>query len=159
MMKVKEGSFVLTNVLSLKKTVDNDDWSEVAVLFRNHIVAEGIYPVGPVVFEREAIEEEPDMGIYIFYVALNAKIELIEGSDYGFDDIIVIPNAIYTRYSDADGDITEAYNLLNSYAQDNQLQLTGNFFHVGLDVFGEMWFDIYAPIIQKEKDVDLYDQY
>lgn len=158
-MKIHEGSFVLTNVLSLKQTVDNEEWSDIAILLRNHVVTEGIYPIGPVVFEREQVEGEPNMGTYTFYVALNEKVELTEESEYEFDDIIAIPNAIYIRYSDLDGEITEAYNLLEQYALENQLQLAQNFFHVGLDVFGEMWFDIYAPIIGNDKDVDTYDQY
>lgn len=80
-MKIHEGSFVLTNVLSLKQTVDNEEWSDVAILLRNHVVTEGIYPVGPVVFEREQVEGEPNMATYTFYVALNEKVELTEESD------------------------------------------------------------------------------
>lgn len=41
-MKIHEGSFVLTNVLSLKQTVDNEEWPDVAILLRNHVVTEGM---------------------------------------------------------------------------------------------------------------------
>lgn len=40
--EIHEGSFVLTNVLSLKQTVDNEEWSDIAILLRNHVGTEGM---------------------------------------------------------------------------------------------------------------------
>ncbi|MBC2258785.1 hypothetical protein [Listeria booriae] len=146
-MNIKESSFVLLNVLSLKQIVEIKNWTEPALALRNHVVTEGIYPIGPVVFEKREVETEPDYAEYTFYLPLNTSIEISQQSPYEFTDMLAIPDSIYVRYSDHDGDISVAYDALREYAQVERIQLADSFYHVCLDVYGEMWLDVHAPVI------------
>ncbi|MBC1476011.1 hypothetical protein HB852_15445 [Listeria grandensis] len=148
-MNVKESSFVLLNVLSLKQVVEIKKWTEPAIALRNHVVTEGIYPVGPVAFEKQELENEPDHAEYTFYLPLNVNIEINDQSPYEFTDIMALPETLCVRYSDYDGDISVAYDTLRNYAEEKKLELADSFYHVSLDVYGEIWLDIHAPIIGK----------
>lgn len=94
------------------------------------------------------MENEPEYGEYTYSVPVNERVKLGENSAYEYVDGLIIEEALCVRFTDEDGDIEEAYNLIHEFAEQHHIKLENSFYHVCLDVYGDMWLDIYAPIIE-----------
>ncbi|AAT59706.1 MULTISPECIES: DUF5085 family protein [Bacillus] len=147
-MKVQYKALSLLNLISITQIVKKDDWLLPAIALRNQVVHNDIYPIGPVLFTYSPLENEPEYGEYMYCVPVNGRVNMEEDSPYEYIDAILIEEALCVRFSDEDGDIEDAYRVLNEFAKQNHMKLDSSFYHVCLDVYGDMWLDIYAPIIE-----------
>ena len=79
---------------------------------------------------------------------VNERVELGEDFAYEYIDGLIIEDALSVRFTDEDGDIEDVYKLIHEVANQNHIKLDSSFYHVCLDVYGDTWLDIYAPIIE-----------
>lgn len=147
-MKIQYKALSLLNLISITQIVKKEDWLLPAIALRNQVVHNGIYAVGPVLFKYQPLENEPEYGEYTYSVPVNERVKLGENSAYEYVDGLIIEEALSVRFTDEDGDIEEAYNLMHEFAEQHHIKLDNGFYHVCLDVYGDMWLDIYAPIIE-----------
>lgn len=147
-MKVQHKALSLLNLISIKQVVKKEDWLLPAVALRNQVVHNGIYPVGPVLYTYTPLKDTEEYGEYMYSVPVNMRVELEEGSPYEYVDAFLIDSALCVRFTDDDGEIEDVYRLLQKYADEHYLTLDDSFYHVCLDVYGDMWLDIYAPIVE-----------
>ncbi|MDN4525897.1 DUF5085 family protein [Fictibacillus fluitans] len=152
-MKVQYKSLSMLNLVSITQVVKREDWLLPATSLRSQVVNNGIYPVGPVLFKFKPLENDPGSGEFTYSVPVNDRVELEKGSAYEYIDVLVIEEALCVRFTDEDGGIEEAYQLIQETAKQNQISLDPSFYHVCLDVFGETWLDVYAPIVEVGESV------
>lgn len=147
-MKIQHKALSLLNLVSIKQVVKKEDWLLPAIALRNQVVHNGIYPIGPVLYTYKPLEDKPDYGEYTYSVPVNTRVELGGKSPYEYIDAFLIDSALSVRFTDDDGDIEEAYRFIKEYAAEHHITLDDSFYHVCLDVYGDMWLDIYAPIVE-----------
>ncbi len=147
-MKVQHKALSLLNLISITQIVKKEDWLLPAIALRNQVVRNGIYAVGPVLYKYSQLENEPEYGEYTYCIPVNGRVDLGESSAYEYYDALIIKSALCVRFTDEDGDIEEAYNLIREVAEQHHMKLDSSFYHVCLDVYGDTWLDIYAPIIE-----------
>ncbi|WP_062239456.1 DUF5085 family protein [Fictibacillus sp. FJAT-27399] len=147
-MKVQYKALSLLNLISITQTVKKEEWLLPAFALRSQVVHNGIYPVGPVLFKYNPIENDPEYGEYTYCVPVNDRVEVGEDSAYEYIDALIIEEALCLRFTDEDGDIEEAYKIIKETANKNQIIIDSSFYHVCLDVYGDTWLDVYAPVLE-----------
>ncbi len=148
LLKVQYKSLSLLNLISITQVVEKEEWLLPAIALRSQVVNNGIYPVGPVLFKFQPLENVPASGEFTYCVPVNDRVKLEKGSAYEYIDALVIEEALCVRFTDEDGSIEEVYQLIQETAEKNHITLDLSFYHVCLDVFGETWLDVYAPIVE-----------
>ncbi|KAB2440112.1 DUF5085 family protein [Bacillus luti] len=147
-MKVQYKALSLLNLISITQVVKKEDWLLPAIALRSQVIRNGIYAVGPVLFKYKPLENEPAYSEYTYCVPVNERVELGGDSAYEYIDGLIIEDALSVRFTDEDGDIEDVYKLIHEVANQNHIKLDSSFYHVCLDVYGDTWLDIYAPIIE-----------
>jgi hypothetical protein len=151
-MNIKRKPVVFHNVISAKATCKSDEWFVSAVELRNAVIKSGLYGTGPVIYQFANYDPKTDLADYIFYLPVNAPIELGENRKYQFYPEWEFSDCLILRHADLDEDLEESYEVLRACADEFRFDLKEPFYHIYLDVYGGGIIDIYAPIAKGRFD-------
>lgn len=138
MMHIKLKGLIIHNLL-LTKVGNEAEIIPLANSLKKHIIKQDFYPTGPTIYTHEKNEG------YRVGVTVNAGVILEEENVLSFQEKIELPKCIYVRVVDEDMD--KVYKKMYEYAKENNLEVIDNiFYHVLLDVYGEVITDVYLQV-------------
>ena len=122
-----------------------EDWYDYAISVRENVVLNDLYATGPISFQMEQVEGTEEV-VYTFYQPVNESVEMEENSGhFFFQQTLEYKDGLLVRCVDFD-DIEDIYQILEQAAQQYGVTLQLPYLHIYLNVYGEGYFDIYAPI-------------
>ena len=137
-MNIKLKGLIIHNLL-LTKVGNEAEIIPLANSLKKHIIKQDFYPTGPTIYTYEKNEG------YRVGVTVNTGVILEEENVLSFQEKIELPNCIYVRVFDEDMD--NVYEKMYEYAKENNLKVIDNiFYHVLLDVYGEVIIDVYLQV-------------
>lgn len=145
-MKIKRGPVVFNNVLSSSVRVHVNNWGVAAKEFRNAIIQNGLYAIGPVVYQVRDFDEQTEEADFTFYIPVNRPLILDDNEQFTFTELWEFKDTLLLRHADLDDDLDETYSILQECAETYQFTITDSFYHIYLDVYGEGIIDVFAPI-------------
>lgn len=117
----------LNHVLMLETYVDEiDDFQIIVKKMQNYILLKGRRMVGPFIQTSKHIVDENgrDRVAVKFLQQLDTDIHSCE-SPYSMKSVIKISNCLYTKFVGAESDLRYAYNKIELYAYENNIELNG----------------------------------
>ncbi|QUW20801.1 DUF5085 family protein [Sporosarcina sp. Marseille-Q4063] len=149
-MQVREEPLIATNLVVAEEVIPHADWFKPALNLRRELIKEDVYYTNTVIFTVEDVEEDPTHGKYTYYIALDP----IMGDDlvlnFRQEEILAALPALYVRCTEID-QLEEAYELIRTYASENDIQLEGPFYHVCFDAFDRAVIEVFIAIKEEEK--------
>ncbi len=149
-MRIRRAPLVFNNVITVKERCGLQEWYSAAREFRNQILRNGLYGIGPFIYQVAAQGEKDGEGDFIFHLPVNAPIQLAKNSKYFFSESWQLADGFVIRHADLEVPVDESYALLSACAEAHHLTLREPFYHIYLDVFGGGIIDIYAPIAEED---------
>ncbi len=146
MMRVKQSSLVLLNLLSRSVICGVDRWHEEGEELRKLALESGVYPNGPLVMTIGGVKNEPELREYGLFLPLSSPVEGPAGRALGFRSRLCLRKTAAIRHYEADEPFAASYRELENAAYRRGIILERPFYHVCLEVNGERFFDIHAPI-------------
>lgn len=149
-MIVKKKTLAMNNVVCVKNIMKQEEISKAALVLRTAIIEKGLYPTGPVVYQKTALENGEYE--YKLYVSVNHPVEIKEERGISFIPKLQIKEGLCMRHLSEDDDVEKEYLILEECAKKNHLGLKRPFFHICMNVYGETVIDIFAPVCEVEKN-------
>jgi effector-binding domain-containing protein len=146
-MRIKRCPLVFNNVISTKVTCKTSEWHNSAIDLRNAVIKNGLYGIGPIIYQIANFNKQQNEAEYTFYLPINAPIKMSENDKYNFYETWKFDDGLVLRHADLEEDIIDSYEMLKACADANKLKLLEPFYNIYLDVYGDGIIDIYAPII------------
>ena len=150
-MRIRRNQLTFHNVISTTTSCKADEWYLIARDLRNAVIKNGLYGVGPVIYQTSHAENENDELTFTFYLPVNQKIDMPENKKYQFAEKFEINDGLVFRHADLEEPLEESYELLREAAESLNFVLEEPFYNIYLDVYGEGIVDIYAPIIEEHR--------
>lgn len=148
-MIVKKKTLVMNNVICTKSTMKQEDIGKAALVMRAVIIEKGLYPTGPIVYQKELLEN--GQYEYKLYVSVNHSVEIREERGISFIPKFEVPEGLCIRHLSEDDDVEKEYLILEECARKNHMELEKPFFHICMNIYGETVIDIFAPICEGRK--------
>lgn len=150
-MKIKRLPIVFHDVLTMKVQCPEEEWFDYAISIRDNIVLNDLYATGPISFQMEQIEGTDEVA-YTFYQPINEAVEMEENSGhFFFQSTLQYKDGLLIRCVDFE-DVEDMYQILDQAAKEYGVTLQLPYLHIYLNVYGEGYFDIYAPIKELAHD-------
>jgi len=145
-MSVESRSLHLTNLLSYTLDVKQEDFFEPAFALTAWIAQEKNYSVGPLIFTREPLDDAGGLvrATYMKPVGIESATEQI--GTLRFIKDFSLDTCLFARKYPDGKKLEDIYQEIEQYAAANQIHISKPYYHVMLDFYGEMAFDVYAPI-------------
>lgn len=152
-MNIKKKSLVMNNVITVKKAVMSEkDFDEAALALRSAVIEKGLYPTGPIVYQKELLAD--GMCEYTLYVSVNQAVEIQEKGMVSFIPKLEVKQGLCIRHV-SEGDVMESeYILLEECARRNQINLQKPYYHVCMNVYGETIVDVFAAMKEENENDD-----
>ncbi|THE12417.1 DUF5085 family protein [Bacillus timonensis] len=147
-MKVKRSPVTFQNVISTKARTKINEWHQTAKEFRNAILRNDLYSIGPIIYRVSNFSKETQEADYTFFIPVNAPVKMADNDRFEFTSVLEFEDGLSFRHADLDEDIEIAYDLLREAAHANELELEEPFYNIYLDVYGSGIIDVYAPIVK-----------
>ena len=138
MMNMKIKSLIIHNLL-LTKSVDKGEIILRANTLKKHIIEQNFYSTGPTLYTCNKKEG------YRVGATVNTSVILENYNILSFYEKIELSKCIYARVFGENMD--NVYQQMYEYANKNNLKVIDNtFYHVLLDVYGEVITDVYLQV-------------
>ncbi|WP_075721936.1 DUF5085 family protein [Roseburia sp. 499] len=149
-MIVKKKTLAMNNVICAKSTMKQENMGTAALAMRAAIIEKGLYPTGPIVYQKTALENGEHE--YKLYVSVNHPVDIKEERGISFIPKLEVQEGLCMRHLSEDDDVEKEYLVLEECARKNHMELEKPFFHICMNVYGETVVDIFAPICEGEKN-------
>lgn len=149
-MIVKKKTLAMNNVICAKSTMKQEDMWKAALVMRTAIIEKGLYPTGPVVYQKTALESGEHE--YKLYVSVSHPVDIKEEGEISFLPKLEVTEGLCMRHLSEDDDVEKEYLILEECARKNHMKLEKPFFHICMNVYGETVIDIFAPICEGEEN-------
>lgn len=149
-MQVREEPLIATNLVVVEEVVPHADWFKPALNLRRELVREDIYYTNTVIFTVEDVEDNPTHGKYTYYIELDPEMGEDLTLNFRQEGLLTALPALYMRCTEIDR-LEETYELIRTYAAENDIQVEGPFYHVCFDAFDRPIMDIFIAIKEEEK--------
>ncbi len=146
-MRIKKKSLSMNNVICITGEMEGNEWVDLARDLRDLVISHGLYPTGPLVYQRE--EGDNDKSIYRFYMPVNNPIIL---KDDKLDREVTFLTELYSkeglviRHAEPEEGFESDYIMLESCAAANKLKLKKPYYHICMNMYGEQIVDVFAPL-------------
>ncbi|MFT8318595.1 MAG: DUF5085 family protein [Sporolactobacillus sp.] len=144
-MEVQQGSLVLLNLLSRSVICSGDKWYEEGEALRQVALEGGVYPNGPLVLMIQDVKNEPAFKKYTLLLPLSSPVEISEDS-LQFQESLHLPHTLWKRHYEESIPLEQSYQEINDFAEQQRLTIAEPFYHVCLEINGDIYFDIHALI-------------
>lgn len=147
-MNLKETILQFRNLLVKKSTINKSDFLFEFQELENIVIGNGIYINGPLFFSFTPTTNE-ELGEFEFFAPLNVEAELNTNNNnkFSFSKELIIEKAIRRKIVASDDDIFNSIGLLREEALKKDYKLSNKTYCVLIDVYGEIYCDIYIPIL------------
>ena len=137
---VREDKLHIDHLLCLEATIPFERWHEPVLQLRKNLIEIDVYFSNRIIFCAEEVSGRP--GIYKFSIF----IEILNHHEFNPNEFtsIQLNQALSVRMTEEDWN--DGYQALDEYAKDNDFTLIKPYYHVCVDVFGDVVTDILAPI-------------
>ncbi|WP_353949068.1 hypothetical protein ABNN70_05840 [Sporolactobacillus sp. Y61] len=143
---IKQSSLVLLNLLSRKVICRDSSWYEEGEELRRLALESGVYPNGPLVMTAAEVPHEPEFTEYTVYLPVSSPLSVDGDDSPGFLEMLQLRRTLVFRHYEADEPFTHTCQMIEAYAQQHRIILDKPFYHVCLEVNGDVFFDIHAPV-------------
>ena len=106
-------------------------------------MTQGIYKNGPIFFSVTSNQEDRATDHFIYYLPINGPVQLLEETDFSYQDSFRLEKALFLRQTDGEMDVTVASNKLKSYADSNEIELGNSYYFVLHEVYDDYIIDLF----------------
>lgn len=125
-----------------------NDWLSHAINMRNQIVVNDLYTTGPLSFQFASLDNDADQVEFTFYQPVNIPVTTEDDGDFKFQQELYFEDGLLIRCVELD-EVEEMYSVLERAAHEFDVQLQKPYLHIYLNVYGDGFIDIYAPIVKE----------
>ena len=149
-MSIRRCALMFENVVSRSGQGSYEKWQDQIVQFRNSIIKNELYATGPIFYKISKMEN--DEYKYTIYVPVNEKLNINDKDkeDYEFTERFFIKDGLTMKDYGFEDDLEDTDRILRECAENHNLKLTEEFYHISIDVYGEKIIQTYAPIKEGE---------
>ncbi|MDF2791285.1 MAG: hypothetical protein K0S80_4387 [Neobacillus sp.] len=149
---MKQSALVLLNLLARQVICQGDDWYTYGEELRKLALDHGVYPNGPLVMTIDVVKNEPGFKAYTLFLPINAAVKVTGDETCTFIPMLEIQRTLCMRHYESVALFYHSYQRLKESAEEYGFVLEEPFYHVCLEVNGDVFFDIHAPVKGVQKN-------
>lgn len=149
-MSIRRCALAFENVLSRSGQGNYEKWQDQIYEFRDSIIKNELYPTGPIFYK--IVKLENNQYKYTISIPVNRKVKIDDKNkgDYEFVEKLFFKDGLTMKDYGFEDDLDDTNKILKECAHKNNLKLTGEFYHISIDIYGEKVVQTYAPIKEEE---------